>query len=149
MCRIRYLTVLTRWQWGISYSRRSKNFDVNLAPGKENFSDPYLANHQSVHNEALAADQMLPAVCTHSVAVCSTLCHKALYSLYKSWHILGDKLERCNPSGWFWLVHSKYFSCVFPTPSHIRFQFCVFFIFNHWLGWHQWGMEWIFLSAYV
>jgi len=24
---------------------RSKNFDVNLAPGKENFSDPYLANH--------------------------------------------------------------------------------------------------------
>ena len=24
---------------------RSKNFDANLAPGKENFSDPYLANH--------------------------------------------------------------------------------------------------------
>jgi hypothetical protein len=24
---------------------RSKNFDVNLAPGKENFSDPYQANH--------------------------------------------------------------------------------------------------------
>jgi hypothetical protein len=24
---------------------RSKNFDVNLAPGKENFSDSYLANH--------------------------------------------------------------------------------------------------------
>jgi len=24
---------------------RSKNFDVNLARGKENFSDPYLANH--------------------------------------------------------------------------------------------------------
>jgi hypothetical protein len=24
---------------------RCKNFDVNLAPGKENFSDPYLAYH--------------------------------------------------------------------------------------------------------
>lgn len=24
---------------------RSKNFDVNLAPGKDNFGDPYLANH--------------------------------------------------------------------------------------------------------
>ena len=51
-----------------------------MAPGKENFSDPYLANHYSVHNEALAADQMLPAEFTHSVAECSTLCHKALYS---------------------------------------------------------------------
>ena len=67
-------------------ANRSKNFNVNLAPGKENFSDPYLANHLSVHNEALAADQMLPAECTHthththSVAACGTLCHKALYS---------------------------------------------------------------------
>jgi len=24
---------------------RSKNFDVTLAPGKENLSDPYIANH--------------------------------------------------------------------------------------------------------
>ena len=29
----------------VPIASRSKNFVVNLAPGKENFSDPYLANH--------------------------------------------------------------------------------------------------------
>ena len=58
---------------------RSKKFDANLAPGRKNFSDPYLACHKTVYNKALADEQMLPAEYTHSVAVCSTLCHKVLY----------------------------------------------------------------------
>ena len=44
----------------------------------------------------------------------------------KSWHILGDKLERCHHSGWFFLVHSKYFSCISsPLPPQISIL-CIF-----------------------